>query len=81
MFSGPEDKNCTSYVIPEGVTEIGHTAFQGCSELTEIEIPASVTTVETNAFLFCAALKTIKVPEGTDVGEWGLDDGVQVIYY
>lgn len=39
VFSGPEDKTCTSYVIPEGVTTIGDVAFEGCTSLTSIEVP------------------------------------------
>lgn len=39
MFSGPEDKNCTSYVISDGVTEIGVEAFAECSSLKTIKVP------------------------------------------
>ena len=33
-------------VIPEGVTEIGWSAFVGCTSLTSIDIPESVTSIE-----------------------------------
>ena len=46
VFSGPEDKKCTGYVIPDGMTEIAEGAFSGCYALTSIEIPNSVTVIE-----------------------------------
>ena len=39
---GPQKKKI---IIPKGVTEIGHSAFETCVKLTEIHIPSSVTTI------------------------------------
>lgn len=71
----------TSIEIPNSVTWIGEGAFMSCSSLTSIEIPSSVKWVGEKAFSHCSALKTIKVPQGMDVSNWGLGEGVQVIYY
>ena len=35
----------TGIVIPEGVTNLGFQAFQGCSNLTTIKLPKSLTTI------------------------------------
>ena len=40
----------TSVVIPDGVTEIGESAFEGCENLENITIPESVCWVECYAF-------------------------------
>ncbi|MBR6112320.1 MAG: leucine-rich repeat protein [Paludibacteraceae bacterium] len=53
------------------VTEIGESAFWGCSSLTNINIPESVTNIEKNAFAFCNSLTDIEIPEGvTSIGIW-----------
>ncbi len=43
------DGSRTSFVVPDGVTEIGDFAFVGAPSLTSITIPASVTTIGTGA--------------------------------
>ena len=41
------------YEIPEGVTSIGYSAFNGCSSLESIVIPESVTSIGDWAFCDC----------------------------
>ncbi len=50
-------KGKTSIEIPNSVTNIGNSAFEGCSSLTNIEIPNSVTSIGKDAFDGCEALK------------------------
>lgn len=70
IFSGPEDRDCTSYVIPDGVKEIGEGAFDGCSSLINIEIPDSVMEIGHYAFADCSSLTDIEIPDGvTWIGE------------
>ena len=51
-----------SYVIPDGVTDIGHGAFEGCSGLSSITIPGSVTNIGHSAFYGCSGLFSIAIP-------------------
>ena len=47
----------TSITIPQGVTNIGAEAFDGCSKLEEVAIPRSINTIGEKAFNGCTALK------------------------
>jgi hypothetical protein len=58
----PKGKMYTSYIIPNGVTEIGICAFAGCSGLLSIAIPNSVTTIGQEAFEDCSGLILIAIP-------------------
>lgn len=48
--------------LPNGITEIGDNAFNGCSNLTSVNIPSSVTTIGDSAFLSCESLTKIEIP-------------------
>ena len=48
-----------NYTLPEGLTTIGNSAFEGCSNLTSVTIPDSVTTIGSSAFRDCSRLKTV----------------------
>ncbi len=64
-------------VIPEGVTEIGDSAFQNdecigsLDGLTSVTIPEGVTTIGNSAFYWCGGLTSITIPEGvTTIGNF-----------
>lgn len=59
---GKELLLCRSAIIPEGVTMIANSAFEGC-DLTEIEIPEGVTAIGDEAFYLCYELRSIKIPD------------------
>lgn len=40
----------TSISLPEGITTIGHYAFEGCTNLTYLNVPSTVTTIGEEAF-------------------------------
>ena len=44
---------CKNTIIPNSVTSIGDSAFNGCYSLTSIEIPNSVTSIGDDAFSWC----------------------------
>ena len=57
----PKDK-IGSLIIPNSVTEIGESAFYGCTGLTSIKIPERVTKIGESAFYGCTNLTSIKIP-------------------
>ncbi len=59
----PMGKEDTSYVVPDGVLEIGVSAFQGCSKLTNVKLPDGVKIIDDFAFAFCYGLESIIVPD------------------
>lgn len=57
-------------VIPDGVTEIGKSAFYYCTQLTSVEISNSVSKIEEWAFCGCSSLTSIKIPSSVvSIGE------------
>lgn len=52
---------CKGTIVPNGVTTIGESAFEGCSGLTSVYIPNSVTTFGKNAFKDCSNLKKVEL--------------------
>ena len=63
-------RSITSVSIPENVTRIGDSAFQGCSKLTGITLPSSVTSIGDSAFRSCSKLTSITLPQSvTSIGE------------
>ena len=59
----------TNLIIPDGVTEIKNSAFEGCSGLTSVTIPNSVTSIGGWAFGGCTGLTSIEIPNSvTSIG-------------
>jgi len=52
-----------SYMIPDGVTTIGASAFSRCKELTSVTLPKSVTTIGVDAFFRCTGLTSLILPK------------------
>ena len=62
-------KNLTMISLPNSVTWIGTSAFQGCTNLTMINLPNSVTEIGTSAFRSCTNLTSIDLPNSlTSIG-------------
>ena len=75
LIHHPMGKLQSSYVIPDGVTEIGNNAFENCDKLTKITIPDSVTSIESNAFYDCDGLTSITIPNSvTSIGHLAIAD-------
>ena len=60
---------CTSLervMIPDEVTEFGHSAFRHCIKLTDINFPKKLTSIGDFAFEQCIGLTEIKLPDGLE---------------
>lgn len=60
----------TSVTIPDSVTEIGASAFSGCTGLTSVRIPARITSIGDSAFSGCSSLTTATF-NGDAPSSWG----------
>lgn len=59
----------TSFVIPEGVKEVGQNAFWRCTELTRISLPSTLTKISSAAFSFCEKLEALNIPSNVSTIE------------
>ena len=55
----------TEVVIPEGVTEIGESAFQ-CSYMPSVRLPSTLKKIEKQAFMYAYNLTKITLPDGLE---------------
>ena len=63
--------NILAVELPEGLTNIGSSAFIECSSLTSISIPNSVTSIGSDAFWGCSGLTSISIPNSVfNIGDW-----------
>lgn len=63
--------NLKRIVLPEGLTSIGRSAFNGCKNLEDISIPNSVEEINSKAFYECSAMKNIRIGEQSNVSTIG----------
>ena len=55
--------------IPDGVTQIPHSAFVGCDGITSVILPNSVTSIGNSAFSNCSGLTSVTIPDSvTSIG-------------
>ena len=71
LIKYPRGKQGASYIIPNSVTSIGHSAFKDCKKLTSITIPDSVTSIGDSAFSRCDKLTSVTIPNSVrSIGEY-----------
>ena len=66
----PAGKTDSTYAIPNGVTGIGGSAFEVCTDLTGVTIPDSVTYIADTAFRDCAGLTNVMIPDSVTYIGW-----------
>ncbi|MBP0973618.1 MAG: leucine-rich repeat domain-containing protein [Oscillospiraceae bacterium] len=70
-----EEDGVTEAVIPEGVTAIRRSAFDGCGKLTDVKIPDTVTSIGDDAFRWCKSLTSAVIPDSvTELGMLAFQD-------
>lgn len=58
-----------SITIPEGIVEIGKSAFNACESLETVNLPQSLKTIGSSAFSMCKNLKSITIYNGVEMIE------------
>ena len=60
----------TAVTLPDGLANIGNSAFRGCKNLAEINIPSNITAIGDATFYGCSALASITLPDNlTSIGD------------
>ena len=54
--------NLKSIELPDSVTQIGFSSFEGCSSLSNVTIKGAITNIEESTFYNCRNLKTVTLP-------------------
>ena len=79
-----EDNQERQIYIPNGITGIDVSAFEGCTGLTSITIPDSVTIIDTCAFWKCTHLTNVTIGNGvTSISNdafWGCKSLTDITY-
>ena len=68
LVAYPEEKEGSSYTVPDGVETISSYAFYGNSNLETVTIPDSAAQIGGWAFGWCSSLTDIIVPEDAELG-------------
>lgn len=56
------ERDLTSIVVPNGITNIGNSAFHDCSRLTSVNLPNSLISLGVSSFQGCTRLTNISIP-------------------
>ena len=63
-----------AYSVPDTVTVIGESAFEGCKELSAVSISDTVTQIQSNAFSGCDSLVFLRIPESVRlIGDFAIN--------
>lgn len=62
MFYGAGSSYRLELTVPEGVKEVGVSAFSLCNSITDLKLPQSVEKIDNSAFYQSRRLKTLNIP-------------------
>lgn len=62
-----KDSEITKSILPDNITEIGISAFEGCEKLNYIYMPTEVKKIKNTCFYNCNSLLNIHVPSNQDI--------------
>ena len=62
MFYGAGSSYRLELTVPEGVKEVGVSAFSLCNSITDLKLPQSVEKIDSSAFYQSRRLKTLNIP-------------------
>lgn len=80
----PAGKKDKTYTIPDGVKNIGESAFEDHTSITSVIIPDSVISIGSSAFRGCSSLACVTIGTGlTSIGYDVFDncDSLKTVYY
>ena len=72
--------NLVSVTIPDSITFIGDSTFNGCESLTSVVIPGSVTYIGEKAFYCCSDNLVLTVDRDSYARQYALDNGINFTY-
>lgn len=58
----------TTVNLPNSITDIGNSAFSGCTGLTSIALPSSLITIGSSAFVNCTGLTSLNLSNVSQIG-------------
>lgn len=82
LFSNRND--ITSFVVPEGIRELGYGVFRFCTRITEIKLPDSLEIIRSNALYGLWGMHEVFIPknvyqiDGLTFGGWSGFDNIEV---
>lgn len=69
----------TEIVLPNTITSMGGSVFQGCQNLSSVNISKNLTDISSNTFNSCSSLVSIDLPEGiTGIGAFAFEGCVNL---
>ena len=59
----PKGNGRSAYTVPDGVTSISGSAFEGCTSLSKVKLSNNLTIIEERTFYGCTSLAEIVIPD------------------